>query len=66
MSDRNHGGVPVQMIPVFCKQFLCKEIGVVVNPVQMNTSGIDLDVDWLDRCDCPTGKCKGNSKGEYV
>ena len=54
------------MIPVFCKQFLCKEIGVVVNPVQMNTSGIDLDVDWLDRCDCPTGKCKGNSKGEYV
>ena len=44
MSDRDNGGVPIQVV--------CKEKGIVVNPRMVTFGGADLDVEWLDKCDC--------------
>ena len=44
MSDRDNGGVPVQVV--------CREKGVVVNPKMVTFGGADLDIEWLNKCDC--------------
>lgn len=60
MSNRNNGGVPVQVMTL-CKQYLCVERGVVINPTNPHFGGVDVDIDWIERCDCPSGKCRNES-----
>ena len=38
------------------KPLLCKEYGKVINPKFTTFGGLDLDVEFLDKCECE-GKC---------
>ena len=31
---------------------LCKKHGTVINPATSNSSGVDSDIDWLEKVEC--------------
>jgi hypothetical protein len=31
---------------------LCKKHGTVINPTTSNSSGVDSDIDWLEKVEC--------------
>ena len=49
MSDRDNGGMPVQVV--------CRKTGTVINPQMITFGGADVDVEWLNKCDCE-GTCE--------